>query len=85
MMKRILLLLLAAVVFLSMVVELPHDCIGNGCPICTFVRLCRSVLPGLCTLIMLVGFFEGFALYKKIRLFDAPGATPVLLKVKLSN
>lgn len=83
--KRILILFLVAVIFLSMVVELPHDCIGNGCPVCALMRLCRSVLLSLCALILLPGGFEGFAALKKYRLFRSPGATPVSLKVKLSD
>lgn len=83
--KRILILFLIAVIFLSMVVELPHDCIGDDCPVCSLVRLCRSVLLSLCTLILLTGGFEGFATLKKYRLFRSPGATPVVLKVKLSD
>ncbi len=83
--KRILIVLLVAVIFLSMVAEPLHDCIGDGCPVCAIIRLCRNALRSTCTVILLIGVFGGFTGLKKYRLLQSPGATPVRLKVKLSN
>ena len=83
--KRILILFLVAVIFLSMVVEPLHDCIGDDCPVCALIRICRNVLLNLLIVILLIRAFEGFVILKNYRLLKAPGDTPVQLKVKLSN
>lgn len=82
-----LLVLLGAALFL--IEEAGHDCIGEGCPVCFQMGVCRSALKGLYWALC------GLSLAAAVRCAlcrdfsgcgeSRPSFTLVTLKVKLSN
>lgn len=71
------------------VLETHHDCIGDGCPICRELQLCRQVLqtmgtaaaaPAVCAAAALL-----FVSPAVVRVHAVQAGTLISLKVKLSD
>ena len=94
--KRILAMLMAVAIFAVMLSsafflaeEAHHDCVGEDCPICFQISVCRSTLKGLC-LAVCAGVLAAAFTYAprgdvSARVDYAQSYTLVSLKVKLSN
>ena len=82
-----LLVLLGAALFL--IEEAGHDCIGEGCPVCFQMGICRNALRGfalaLCALVLAAAVRRALYGYISAWVDVIPSFTPVALKVKLSN
>ncbi len=69
--------------------EIDHDCAGAYCPVCAQIRACENLLQSFA--LALAAAAAALALAFTISHFAAParpangGATPIKLKVKLSN
>ena len=84
----LLLVAVAASLFL-MAQEADHDCIGDGCPVCAVLALCRNTLKTLCGVLLAAAVaFACFRVAARI-LSDlrvlSDRETPITLKVKLLN
>ena len=84
------LIILATVLFSSCFIaaEAGHDCCGDGCPICTCIRLSEDALRilGEGTAILFIHIFPVLMISSAV-LFNAaafPG-TPVSRKIRLNN
>ena len=82
-----LLVLLGAALFL--IEEAGHDCIGEGCPVCLQMGICRNTLKGfalaLCALVFAAVVRRALYDYISAWVDVIPSCTLVALKVKLSN
>lgn len=82
-----LLVLLGAALFL--IEEAGHDCIGEGCPVCLQMSICRNTLkgfaPALCALVFAAAVRRALYDYISAWVDVIPSFTLVALKVKLSN
>ncbi len=94
--KRIISLVIAAAVFFAMLysalyiaAEANHDCVGENCPICYQINICKNTLKNLSLAVCAVAFAAAFthALCRSV----SSGAdvtqsyTLVSLKVKLTD
>ena len=79
--------LLGAALFL--IEEAGHDCIGEGCPVCLQMGICRNTLkgfaPALCALVFAAAVRRALYDYISAWVDVIPSCTLVALKVKLSN
>ena len=94
--KRIIAILLAVTVFFVMlysalfiVVHAGHDCVGENCPICYQISVCRNTLKNLSLAVSAAAFAAAFT-YTLCRSISAcadvtPSYTLVSLKVKLTD
>ncbi len=82
-----LLVLLGAALFL--IEEAGHDCIGEGCPVCLQMGICRNTLkgfaPALCALVFAAAVRRALYDYISAWVDVIPSFTLIALKVKLSN
>lgn len=94
--RRIAAGLLAALVLVAMMTSLcflageaDHDCIGESCPVCAVIALCRSTLRALCGLLLAAAIavlcVRAAAVLPSALRVAANRCTPVALKVKLLN
>ncbi len=94
--KRIIAILLAVTVFFVMlysaffiVAHARHDCVGENCPICYQIDVCKNVLKNLSLAVAAAAFAAAFT-YTLCRSISActaviPSYTLVSLKVKLTG
>ena len=94
--KRILALLITAAVLFVMIssalyiaAESNHDCLGENCPICYQINVCKNTLKSLSLAVCAVAFAAAFT-YTLCRIISActnitPSFTLVSLKVKLTD
>ena len=94
--KRIIAILLAVTVFFVMLysalfiaVEADHDCVGEDCPICYQIDVCKNVLKNLSLAVAAAAFAAAFT-YTLCRGISVctdcvQSYTLVSLKVKLSD
>lgn len=66
-----------------------HDCIGEDCPVCAVIALCRNTLKTLCGVLLAAAAVFACARFAALLLSDLRGLsyreTPITLKVKLLN
>ena len=85
--------LIVAVVLLAcvcyMLVESGHDCIGESCPVCAQLSLCRNLLRGLgcaaCLAAMAQVWMQSVCTAESDVQCPSAGHTLTTLKVKLSD
>ena len=69
--------------------EADHDCVGEGCPICHQISICRNTLKNLSIAVSAAAFAAAFTDMPCRGCFARTGCaqsdTPVSLKVKLTN
>ncbi|SBW09251.1 conserved exported hypothetical protein [uncultured Eubacteriales bacterium] len=92
--KRILALLACLLLCVSMAaslafvaIESEHNCIGEGCQICTELQQCKSLLQNFACALAALAFFS-CAVYGTVYILrkierESRAETPVTLKVKL--
>ncbi len=94
--NRIIALVLAAIVFLTVAfslcviaVEAGHDCHGEDCPVCELIAVCENNIRGMSLILVFVSLMVALALLRPLprvdRVFLCGSQTPVSLKVKLTN
>ncbi len=83
----VLVALMTSLFFMSS--EADHDCIGEDCPVCAVIALCRTTLETLCGLLIAAALAFACcrfaALLLSVRRVPAYLKTPITLKVKLLN
>ena len=94
--KRIIAILLAGMISVVMLCsalfitkEADHDCVGENCPICCQINICRNIMKHLSLTVGIVVFAATF-IYTPDECISAcrevvQSATLVSLKVKLTN
>ena len=94
--NRIVAVLLAVMVLVVMLysalfitAEAGHDCVGENCPICYQINVCRNILKNLSLAVCAAAFATAFT-YTLCRSISAcaevaPSYTLVSLKVKLTD
>ena len=94
--KRIAAIILAVTVMFVMIgsalfiaAEVDHDCIGENCPICFQINVCRNTLKTLslavCAAVFAVAFTYTLRVSISAHAETATGNSLVTLKVKLSD
>ena len=84
------LIVLATVLFSSCFIagDAGHDCCGDGCPICTCIRLSEDAMHILSegTAILFIHVFPVFMIFSAVLFNDAASLeTPVSRKIRLNN
>ena len=94
--KHLVAVFLAAVVLFALmsslfvsIHEADHDCIGENCPVCTVIAICRNTLKALggalvAAALVFACFCLGVSVITRFRIVKY-NETPVSLKVKLLN